>query len=86
MSSPPLAFAASNYFGRIKDTPPSPAFELAHDADYHDLLREIRVHEGEAVENPPLLFKLTVAVGCAMIAGGLLGIILGLTRLIEGLS
>ena len=75
MSSPPLAFAASNCFGRITDTPPSPAFELAHDAGYHDLLREIRAHEGEAVENPPLLFKLTVAVGCAMIAGGLLGIV-----------
>jgi len=84
MPSPSLAFEASTYADRPIDEASPPysrtAIELAHDAEYCDLLREIRAHEGEIVENPPLLFKLTITVGCAMTAAGIVGLGLVLHR------
>lgn len=43
----------------------------AVDPDREALLRSIRVHEGEPVEDPPWLFKLSVAWGWVVLAAAL---------------
>ncbi len=58
---------------------PPPAPLAAPDLMTRDeLLAAVRAWEGEALEQPPFLFKVTVAVGTAMLAGaGLLVLGLG---------
>jgi hypothetical protein len=58
---------------------PPPAPLAAPDLMTRDeLLAAVRAWEGEALEQPPFLFKATVAVGTAMLAGaGLLVLGLG---------
>ena len=89
MLSPSVAIEALTYANRIASAAPvqatRPPAAAALDFEYHDLLREICKHEGEVVENPPLLFKLTVALGCAMTAAGVVGLGLGLAHLLERL-
>ena len=84
MSSPLLASEASTFADRpIDEAPPyhcRPAI-APDDAEYYNLLREISVYEGEVVEDTPLLFKLTVAAGCAMALAGSVGISLCLYRI-----
>lgn len=41
----------------------------ARPADRDELVAAIRALEGEALERPPMLFKATVALGSAMLAG-----------------
>jgi hypothetical protein len=59
---------------------PPPMPDVAAAADGRDeLIATIRVWEGEAMEHPPILFKLVVALGTAMLGGAgllILGLIL----------
>lgn len=58
--------------------PPLTTGAVAAGPDHRDeLVAAIRALEGEALERPPMLFKATVALGSAMLAGAgllLLGI------------
>jgi hypothetical protein len=89
MPSPSLAFEALTYVDRVPRESPArahyPPAVLADDLEYHDLLHEIRRHEGEIVENPPLLFQLTVALGVVMIGAALISLGLGVTHLVDRL-
>ena len=48
---------------------------MVRDAAFYELVAEIREHEGEEVDDPPLLFKVVVALGFAMTAlGGVMAV------------
>jgi hypothetical protein len=89
MPSPSFAFEPPAYVARAPCTAPARAKQLHegswHDFEYHALLEEIRREEGEVVANPPLLFKIVVAVGLAMTAAGIGGLGLGVAHLAERL-
>lgn len=76
MLSPSLALEQFTYAsGAFKRSPARPrqpvmAAAVVRDAAFYELVAEIREHEGQEVDNPPLLFNLVVALGFSMIVAG----------------
>lgn len=66
-----LAEAAPRAASALRPAPAPPQLSPAA----ADLLAEIRLHEGEALPEAPPLFKLTVAVGVAILAVGGWGVV-----------
>ena len=74
MLSPSLALEqfshASGVFKRLPPRQPCLVRNepVARDAAFYEMVAEIRAHEGEEVDDPPVLFKLVVAAGSAITA------------------
>jgi hypothetical protein len=77
MAASSIAFARFSFVdgacdaGRCLDMP---VHAVPRDDDFNALVEQIRQVEGEAVSNPPLLFKVVVAAGLAITAAGGLGL------------
>ena len=62
------------------------AVATQHDAEFHELVAEIRRIEGATLDDPPLLFKAVVALGAAALLGGAAGLVLGILPLVARLG
>jgi hypothetical protein len=76
MLSPSLALEQFTYASRapqrspVRQYRPIAACPVLHDEAFHELVAEIRAHEGQEVPSP-MLFSVTVAVGVAMTTFGM---------------
>ena len=71
------AYRARPVPGPVPGHPPLPGDPAAPREGHDELIAAIRVWEGEAMAEPPMLFKLVVALGAAMLGGAGL-VVLGL--------
>ena len=76
MLSPSLALEQFTYASRAPQRSPArqhhpvAACAVVHDEAFHELVAEIRAHEGQEISSP-MLFSVTVAVGVAMTTFGM---------------